>query len=80
MTTEATPHIDVARARGMGVSMALLEAAKAAGWDWCVTSSWCSGQDVFIARVRAPGMPAHSAATKVGALCEVLHWAAGRCP
>lgn len=54
----------------------LAKAKEQRGADWTLTSSWCSDQQVFVARVRTRGQHAHAARTKVGPLADVLAWAA----
>lgn len=70
--------LDTMRARALGEALLELEGAKARGWDVVISSSWCSDQNVWIARSRAPGTQPHAAVTKVGTLLEVLRWAADR--
>ena len=71
LTREPDPH------RDLGVDLALLGVAKEGGWDWVLHTSWCSAQEVYVLRLRAPGAAPHAAKTKVGDLAGVLRWGAG---
>lgn len=61
----------------LGASLWRLARAKEQrGSDVTITSSWCSDQSVWVARVRRKGQHAHAAKTRVGPIAEVLAWAA----
>jgi hypothetical protein len=57
-------------------ALAALAAARRRGWDWVLHTSWCSDLEVYILRVRAPGVRAQASRTRVGGLEEVLRWGA----
>lgn len=63
------------RAMTIGEALIALESAKLMGWDWTLTSSWCSDMSLFVCRLRRPGQEAHAARTRVGSLEFVLTWA-----